>query len=302
MRNNSCPICINSNAHVIFDSTLPSDWNETTPPPPYSAHYQIMKCDECNMIFSNPIMNDDCVSLLYETSKETNVEPGEEPNVKRTMRGYYRLAAPYLASRQRILDVGCDIGLLLEAAKEDGFKELFGTEPVPNAREKAQRIAGTDISSIFFEHSNYSLSFFDAIFFVHVIDHLYNPRIALQKAFENLKPNGVIVAVVHNVHSSLFYLLRERFPIFNLYHHYFFDKKTFPALFVAEGYEVLRVVNTRNCYSFGFFARRLPGVPDVFRRFIYSALSAIGLARFPITIPIGNIAVVARRPSGTERQ
>jgi SAM-dependent methyltransferase len=243
-------------------------------------------------------MGDEGVARLYEGSRETNVVPGEEDNVRRTMRGYYRLAAPHVPSRQRMLDVGCDIGLLLEAAREDGFAELHGIEPVPNARAQAQQIPGSHISSTFFESADYPREHFDLITFIHVVDHLYKPRISLKKAFEHLKPGGVVVAVVHNVRSFLFYLLRERFPIFNLYHHYFFDPKTLAALFAAEGYEVIGVTATRNCYSLGFFASRLPGAPESIRNVLLSSLKATGLARLPITIPVGNIGIVARRPAG----
>lgn len=242
-------------------------------------------------------MDDAGVTKLYEGSSETNVTPGEEDNVKRTMAGYYRLAAPFVAGRQRILDVGCDIGLLLQAAKEDGFQELHGIEPVPNARAQSERIAGTQITDVFFENSGYPADYFDLISFIHVVDHLYNPRVALKKAFDNLKPGGVTIAVVHNVKSTLFYVLRERFPIFNLYHHYFFEKKTLAQLFAAEGYEVIGVYPTRNCYSLGFFASRLPGVPAPVRRLLAATLAKLGIGKIPVTIPVGNIAIVARRPA-----
>ena len=256
-----------------------------------------MQCDRCGILFSNPIMNEAGVSFLYEGSSETNVTPGEEDNVKRTMAGYYRLAAPFLNGRERILDVGCDIGLLLQAAKEDGFQELHGIEPVPKARAQSESIPGTRITDVFFEDSDYPASYFDLISFVHVVDHLYKPRIALRKAFNNLKPRGVVIAVVHNAKSALFYLLRERFPIFNLYHHYFFDKKTLAELFAADGYEVIGVYSTRNCYSLGFFASRLPGVPAPIRQFLQASVTKLGIGGIPLTIPVGNIAVVARRPA-----
>jgi SAM-dependent methyltransferase len=150
---------------------------------------------------------------------------------------------------------------------------------------------------VFFENSDYPASYFDLISFIHVVDHLYKPRIALRKAFHNLKPNGVVIAVVHNAKSALFYLLRERFPIFNLYHHYFFDKKTLAELFAADDYEVIGVYSTRNCYSLGFFASRLPGVPALIRRFLQASLNRLGIGDIPLTIPVGNIAIVARRPA-----
>ena len=53
------------------------------------------------------------------------------------MAGYFRLAAADIHNRQRMLDVGCDIGLLLEVARNDGFKELYGLEPVAVAKADA---------------------------------------------------------------------------------------------------------------------------------------------------------------------
>lgn len=257
-----------------------------------------MQCDGCGVLYSDPIMDEAGVARLYEGARETNVTAGEEGNVARTMRGYYRLAAPHLPARRRMLDVGCDIGLLLQAAREDGFAELYGIEPVPAARARAQRIPGAQVSGTFFENADYPTNHFDLICFIHVLDHLFRPRIALRKAFAHLTPGGIVVAVVHNVRSLLFYLLGERFPVFNLYHHYFFAPRTLAALFAAEGYEVIGVKRTCNCYSLGFFASRLPGAPDSVRNAMGAALKAVGLGHMPVTIPVGNIAVVARRPAG----
>jgi hypothetical protein len=92
-------------------------------------------------------------------------------------------------------------------------------------------------------------------------------------------------------------LLGERFPIFNLYHHYFFDKDTLAELFRRQGYDVVTVMATRTCYSLGFFAQRLPGLPASFRQVVVRGLRALRVADIPITIPVGNIGIVARRPA-----
>ncbi len=228
-------------------------------------------------------------------SRETNVEPGEEDNVRRTMAGYYALAAPHLLNRERMLDVGCDMGFMLEAARADGFVELHGIEPVPVARAVAQAIPGAHITAEFFEDTNYPAQHFDLITLIHVVDHLDDPRVVLRRAWNNLRPGGLVLAVVHNVSSVLHRLLGERFPIFNLYHHYFFDKDTLAELFRRQGFEVLEVVSTKNCYSSGFFAKRLPGFPDTARQLLYRSLRTVHLAHVPITVPVGNIGVVARR-------
>src|SRR3982074_1360764 len=99
---------------------------------------------------------------------------------------YYQLAAPHLRGRERMLDVGCDMGFMLEAAKADGFKELHGIEPVPAARCIAETIERAIITDKFFEETNYPSDYFDLIALIHVLDHLYDPRIVLQKALKNL--------------------------------------------------------------------------------------------------------------------
>ncbi len=238
------------------------------------------------------------VAALYERSREANVEAGEEDNVRRTMAGYYRIAAPYLAARDRILDVGCDMGFMLEAARADGFKELYGLEPVPVAREIAMQLDGAHISSAFFEETSYPADHFDLITLVHVLDHLYDPRRVLRRAHGNLRPRGLVLAVVHNVDSLLHKMLGERFPIFNLYHHYFFNRKNLAEMFRTQGFEVVRVVPTQNCYSLGFFAKQLPVVNNTLRQMLHGGLRAIGTSSMPISIPVGNIAVVARRLPG----
>jgi SAM-dependent methyltransferase len=295
MRDVVCPICDSRGATVLYGPKLPANFEETAPPSPYSAHYQINRCVNCGLTYSSPVMDEVGVSKLYQDSRETNVSSGEEDNVRRTMVLYYRLAASHLRARERVLDVGCDMGFMLEAAKSDGFKELHGIEPVPAARTVAETLEGAIVTDKFFEQTDYPADYFDLITLIHVLDHLYDPRIVLRQARNNLRPGGLVLAVVHNVRSLLGLLLGERFPIFNLYHHYFFDKDTLAELFRRQGYEVVKVVATRNCYSLGFFAQRLPGLPSSFGQATFRGLQALRLADIPITIPVGNIGIVARR-------
>jgi SAM-dependent methyltransferase len=296
MRELVCPICNGRERRILYPARLPADFSEASPPSPYAAHYGINECAGCGLVHSSPIMDEAGVAALYETSSETNVVPGEEDNVRRTMALYYRLAAPHLRGRERMLDIGCDMGFLLEAAGRNGFRELHGIEPNPVARAIAQRIDGADIVDGFYEQTTFPDDFFDLVTLVHVLDHLADPRGVLTLARRNLRPGGILVAVVHNVRSLLGRMLGERFPIFNLYHHFFFSKATLAELFRRHGYEVLDVVSTRNCYSLGFFARRLPGCPEWVRTGALGMLDSVGLTAMPLTIPVGNIGIVARRP------
>jgi 2-polyprenyl-3-methyl-5-hydroxy-6-metoxy-1,4-benzoquinol methylase len=294
-----CPICRNSERVPVYAGTLDGSDIEAARRNPYGAHYQINRCLGCGLTFSSPIFDDADIAALYEHAPNANVMSGEEANVKKTMRLYYELAKPHLLHRERILDIGCDIGLMLEFAREDGFRELIGLEPNPVARLKAVKIPGAVVYDRFYEALEFADASFDLITFIHVIDHVIDPSSIVERSLRHLKPGGLVITVVHNIESLLARLLGERFPPFNLYHHYFFSKRTLARLFESRGFQVLKVVSTPNCYSLGFFARHAPGIPDRIRASFAAALDSMGLAALPLTIPVGNIGIVARRPAST---
>ena len=292
-----CCICKSSKSRVNFPSTLQPDEHWFEGFDPYSGHYQINKCEGCGLLYSSPIFDDRDIQSLYSGYKEANVAASELANVKRTMAGYYQLAAPYVHDRQRILDVGCDVGLLLEVARDDGYKELYGLEPVAVAKAEAvKRLPAANISAHFYEDGLFENDFFDLVSLVHVVDHLVRPERTLSLVWKQLRPGGICIVVVHNAESLLAKLLGERFPVFNFFHHYFFTKQTLRKLFVSCGFEPVRVVATKNCYSVSFFLERLPFLPVGFRSILARIAHSVWIGRIPLSMPIGNIAIVARKP------
>jgi 2-polyprenyl-3-methyl-5-hydroxy-6-metoxy-1,4-benzoquinol methylase len=296
MRDIVCAVCGSSQRKVIYADTLKHAVFQDNRVDPYSAHYQINRCTRCGLRYSNPIFESTEVQMLYQESDQGNIVAGQEANVRRTMELYYQLAQPYIRERERFLDIGCDIGLLLDIARLDGFGELHGIEPVPVAATEARKTPGSTISTQFYEDEAYAPQSFDLITLIHVVDHLVDPINLLKKAYTELKPGGVIVAVVHNGGSLLAGVLGERFPPYNLYHHYFFSKLSLGRLFRRAGFEVIKVTPTYNCYSLEFFVHKIPVLPEAIKRASSTALHTARIANLPLTLPIGNIGVVARRP------
>jgi 2-polyprenyl-3-methyl-5-hydroxy-6-metoxy-1,4-benzoquinol methylase len=292
----TCPICGGTSQNTVYRSNIDFEKIARGEVKPYGAHYSIKQCDQCGLMLSNPVFIEEQVKRLYEKAETTNVNEDEEDNVRRTMRYYYKLVQPFLTHKEKMLDIGCDLGFLLEAASEDGFTELHGTEPNPLARRRAEKIPGSVITEKFYEEQYYPEESFDLISLIHVLDHVYNPNDVLARAYSQLKPGGFLIAVVHNVECLLKKLLGEKFPVFNLYHHYFFSKKTLRALGESVGYEVKDVVSTKNCYSLKFFTKKFPFMPGFIKNPLAGFFSLIGLGSLPITVPVGNIGIIARRP------
>jgi len=293
-----CPICGGHERRLLYRETFAAEPSSSGAPriaDPEGVHYRINRCAGCGLVNSNPIFDEADVAALYTRSPHTNVRTGEEANVRRTAELYYRLARPYLAGKERMLDIGCDIGLLLSVARQDGFRELHGIEPNPLAAKEARGVAGSDITEMFYEETDFPPAHFDLVTLIHVVDHLVEVNRFLARVLRDLKVGGVAVAAVHNVRSLLARGLGERFPPYNVYHHYFFSPRTLGQLFARAGFEVLWVGSTYNCYSLGFLWDKVPRVPGVVRSAGHATLRATRLSRVPVTLPLGNIGIVARK-------
>jgi SAM-dependent methyltransferase len=295
-----CPICGGSARRQLYHETVTAEPHAATTrvDDPEGEHYRINRCLGCGLVYSSPIFDEAGVAALYTHSPHTNVRPGEEDNVRDTFRGYYRLARPHLGGRKRILDIGCDMGLLLRMAAGDGFEELHGVEPNPMAAAVARAVPRSRIVETFYESTEYPEDHFDLVTLIHVVDHLVEPIRLLTRVRRNLRPGGVVLAVVHNAGSLLARVLGERFPPYNLYHHYFFTKRTLGLLFTRAGLEPVWVGSTFNRYSLDFLVDKVPLVPGAVRRTARAALARIGLGGLPLTLPLGNIGIVARKPAG----
>lgn len=293
-----CPVCGSSNAQLRYPATLRpgEDWHAGFDP--YGGHYQINRCKGCGLVFSSPVFDSNRIAALYLEYPAANAGQGEIGNVRATMAGYYRMARSYLGKRDRVLDVGCDIGLLLDVAREDGFRELHGIEPIAVAREAATaQLPGAHIHPEFYQECRFPDNHFNLITFVHVVDHLLHPVELLNRAYRHLAPGGIVVAVVHDIEAPLARLMGERYPVYNFFHHYFFSKATLTELFERCGFETLRVGPTRNRYSLAFLMERFPLLPQTFAGRMSRWSRTLGIGRLSLSLPIGNIGIVARKPT-----
>ena len=300
MREIGCPICGTEDARTVYGQTVTANAMPTAAGPmhdPEHVHYRIRECSGCRLRYSSPIFDEAGVCDLYTHASHTNVRAGEEPNVKRTFELYYELIRPHLAHRDRMLDIGCDVGILLDVARRDGFREVFGIEPNPVAAAQAAAVPGSSISSEFYEATVYPPEHFDLVTLIHVVDHLVDVNGFLSRVRGHLRRGGTVLGVVHNVESLLARFLGERFPPYNVYHHYFFSKRTLRLLFERAGFDVVDVRATYNRYSAGFLLDKVPLLSSSLRRLGHGALHTLGADTLPLSLPLGNIGILARKPA-----
>jgi SAM-dependent methyltransferase len=96
------------------------------------------------------------------------------------------------------LDIGVGLGKAMRSLDHAGF-DSWGIEPIPRFREKAVAGMGLDADRVILasaEGAEFDESSFDFITFGAVLEHLYDPALALTRAMQWLKPGGIIQAEV----------------------------------------------------------------------------------------------------------
>ena len=109
------------------------------------------------------------------------------------------------AEPRRVLDVGCYCGATGESIKQrwPGAK-VTGIEPLTEAAREAgkriDRVINKTVEAAF-EDAGFAPGSFDAILFADVLEHLYNPWAALERARDLLADDGFVFASIPNVRN-----------------------------------------------------------------------------------------------------
>ncbi|MFH1383734.1 MAG: class I SAM-dependent methyltransferase [Candidatus Omnitrophota bacterium] len=109
----------------------------------------------------------------------------------------------------RLLDVGCNIGLSMEILQSIGW-QTQGVEPrirwFELAKGRNLKVQHGTLDTVSFPDKH-----FDAILFIQVFEHIWNPIETLERAKKMLVDNGRIFIEVPNQRCLSFYLFRELF-------------------------------------------------------------------------------------------
>src|SRR5262249_12214396 len=127
--------------------------------------------------------------------------------LRRTQRGYFRALRRHSPLRGTLLEVGPDIGLLAEfCAREGPFDRFVMFEPSRTAHGLlAGRLAGKDvmIHGGMFEPDRVPQLSVSVAVMIHVMDHLIDPRRAVEGLLPRLADGAVLLVVTHDEASLM---------------------------------------------------------------------------------------------------
>jgi SAM-dependent methyltransferase len=255
-----CNACESADTRVV--ATLLSEVD--------GREYKAVTCNSCALVFADPVPDLSFGSLqdIYGAAyTEGQREPDEKPDSLRVLRDATNrqmdIVEQYVQS-----GLALNVGAMSGAAKvleERGWR-LRVVEASQYAAQTARDRWGLDVTVCKIEDFQCAPNTFDFIKLGHVIEHLVDPRLALERLCRILRPNGVILVDTDNagglrtqIELSVRKLLGERLSVGLVkkltkkdlrkrfgrlippVHLYTFSERSLVRLLAASGFDVISV-------------------------------------------------------------
>lgn len=204
--------------------------------------FEIKKCKECNFVRTLPFPENNTLEDKYQAGSYSVNESFAfriSEHFARIIERFKLYKISKLTNNRTLLEIGSGKGRFVAVALDHDWN-AFGYEPfqVPRIKKKYRsRIYSGSIDQIPIKYNA-----IDTIVLWHVLEHMIDPKDALDKANKYLKPGGLLVLAVPNFDSlhlkiskGLWYHLD---PQRHIWH---FSKKSITQLLPLSGFYVRKI-------------------------------------------------------------
>jgi SAM-dependent methyltransferase len=291
----SCPFCAGSDRQRL-----------------YTEHGAIgvVRCRGCSLIYTSPrILSPESIyhgdgARYFEEARlifEGRAAHHRDPNYRHELATIER----YRRAPGRLLDVGCNMGMLLRIAVTRGWTG-YGVEPSPTLAALARRWGYTVYNCFLHEVPESEAHTFDVVALSDVFEHITAPGDLLRAALRLLAPSGVLYVKVPNARWSLFkqkaLSLLGRKPeqgLWDAYEHVVhYTDKTLRAMLARHGFKVLSLgseppVQTPNWHELvgHYYQYPTPPLVDFQRKCLRRLLYELG--RVERVLRVGSLGYLA---------
>lgn len=286
--------------------TLPAD---VTPCPvcgatefePRVAHdgFRMVECGACGVWYLNPMPTRAALASLYGDAYYASDEATDggyadyaamADDHRETFRRRLALVARHVG-QGRILDVGAGYGYLADAAAPT-FRERWVVELSDAAARRVapeHKVVVGDIASV-----ELPRRYFDVVSLQDCFEHLPDPRAALERIRDVLRPGGALLAVTPNARSWLARLQGANWVSLKFPEHVIlYSRDNLRRVLESNGFAVESMTPAGQYARLDFLAERVAkGHPRLADALVRAARRCGGHQR-RVYVPSGSVAVVA---------
>ncbi len=240
-----CLVCNSASRVFLYDLTHPQVHNVV------GLAGNIFKCAQCGFLFKEyKVQIQEVYSNAYATnmlSLEKYFNTYAEDFFKKIIKSA-QACLPVLKQPLNLLDIGCGVGLVLDAARSENMNATgveLSEKLAKITSAKGHNVIHGDIADVDFKINNK----YNIITMLDIIEHLGEPKKMLL-SIKNLMSDHAVLVIYTPNHNALIvkvarwlYKLGVKSPVENFFastHTGFFDKKSLTHLTVDSGYKIER--------------------------------------------------------------
>ncbi len=245
----SCNLCDSDDYDVYYEQE-DKRYTETE-----RVKFKLVKCRSCGLLYLNPRPTEAVIAKFYPDSfysdrpEQKSCDKGKfkkiisalDPGKRRkqsALREKLLVVSKYCNRVGKLLDVGCAAGEFLRSVQSQGWL----VEGVDISKDMCDYVYSNFAISCYnssINHLDLPVDNYDVVTFWASMEHLYNPKVALQACHRMLRDKGIVVILVPNANS-----LEEKWlkkidsnPIDIPRHLYHFSVDSMTSLLNAAGFK-----------------------------------------------------------------
>lgn len=216
--------------------------------------FDIVRCQNCDLVYTNPRLTDYNANYLFEAIDADHVENHAQAKLP-----IFQSALKQILALQKqaghptggnLLDLGCGSGHFLREAQKAGFTET-GIEPVEWFAQYAKEKIGVNVLHEDIYTVELPQNHYDVITAWDVIEHVSDPKAMLARCAQWLKPGGILAlrfpsSTWQKIKGVIFHqVLRSSRASFGpTMHLYFFSDKTIRKMTREVDLDVIKLFST----------------------------------------------------------
>jgi SAM-dependent methyltransferase len=291
LKERGCPTCGSSDDRRIFaeqrlDFSSLDEHAFASRKRPEHMRLRLVACPGCDLVYASPVPSPEALAQAYEGAAFDSAE--EARYAARSYMEQLQDLVATLPDRRGALDIGTGEGAFLTELLRSGFDEVGGVEPSSAPIAAADPEVARLIEHGVFRAGLRPAGSLSLVTCFQTIEHVPDPAALVRDAVELLKPGGILALVCHDRRAPLNRALGLRSPIVDVEHMQLFSPRSVDALMRRAGLREVGHRAIRNRYPLRYWARLAP-LPDRLQSAVSGTLERSGLARRPLTLPVGNL-------------